>query len=80
MDKKFFVLNICYAVFDTILSGAGIALFGWCAWHFEKWWMVLFALIPLALYTQHSVIIDADIRQAEVDKLSPQKGGDNDAS
>lgn len=80
MDKKFFVLNIVYAVFDTILSGAGIALFGWCAWHFEKWWIALFTLIPLALYAQHSVIIDADIRQAQVDTLSPQKGGDNDAS
>lgn len=80
MDKKLLVLNVCYAVFDALLAGAGIALFGWCAWHFERWWMVLFALIPLALYNQHSVIIDADIRQAQVDKLAPQKGGDNDAS
>lgn len=72
MDKKLLVLNIVYVTFDVVLGLAGIAVFAWCAWHFEKWWMALFALIPLTLYNTHSAIIDADIQQAKVDALKPQ--------
>jgi len=73
MDKKLLVLNILYAVFDVALGIAGVALFGWCAWFFSKWWLALFALLPLAMYNNHSVIINADIQQAQVDALKPQK-------
>ena len=69
MDKKTFALNIVYAVFDTLIGVCGVGVFGLLAWHCDKWWIALFALVPLSLYNNHTLIIDADLQQ---------KGGDSD--
>ena len=73
MTSKLLALNIIFAVFDVLLGLSGIALFGWAAWFFCKWWIALFALIPLTLYNSHSLIIDEDIEAA-------QKGGEQDGN
>ena len=73
MTSKLLALNIIFAVFDVLLGTSGIALFGWAAWHFSKWWLTLFALFPLALYNSHSMIIGADIEAA-------QEGGESDSN
>lgn len=73
MTSKLFALNIIFAVFDVLLGLSGIALFAWAAWFFCKWWLTLFALMPLALYNSHSLIIDDDIEAA-------QKGGEQDGN
>ena len=77
MNNKLLALNIICVVTDTIIAALAISAFGWSAWNFGKWWLTLFSLIPLALFNQHSVIIDADIQQAKVDALKPKGGEDN---
>lgn len=71
MSKRLAIINIILAIADLALSALGVIAFAQAAIHFGKWWIILFALIPLALYSQHSMIIDSDIRDAE--------RGDNDS-
>lgn len=72
MSKKLLALNIVYAIMDTIIAALAICGFGWGAWYFGKWWILLFTFVPLALFSTHSAIIEADIAEAK-------KGGDTDA-
>ena len=80
MNNRTLALNIVYAIFDTLIGILGIALFGWMGWHFNRWWISLFALFSIALYNSHTLIINADLQQAELDDLKPQKGGDEDGN
>lgn len=72
MDKKLFVLNIVFAITDTLMCLAVVAVFGFMAWKFGKWWISLFNLVPLALFQSHTLIINADINAAE-------EGGEKDS-
>ena len=72
MSNKLLALNITYAVVDTIIAALAICGFIFGAWHFGRWWIILFTIIPLALFNGHSIIVDADIDAA-------RKGGDGDA-
>lgn len=72
MSNKLLALNITYAVVDAIIAALAICGFIFGAWHFGRWWIILFTIIPLALFNSHSAIVDADIEAA-------QKGGEADA-
>ena len=72
MTSKLLALNITYAIVDTIIAALAICAFGWGAWFFGRWWIMLFTILPLMLFNTHSAIVSADIEAA-------QKGGDNDA-
>ena len=72
MSKKLVLINMVMVVFDFLISLACVALFAYCAVHFGHWWVGLFALIPLALFSGHGLIIDADLAEA-------QKGDDDGA-
>ena len=72
MNDKMFKLNRLLAVTDTIVSVVAILAFGACAWYFEKWGIVLFAIIPLILFYSHTLVLDADYMPVE-------KDGDGDA-
>jgi hypothetical protein len=72
MTSKLLVLNITYAIVDTIIAALAICAFGWSAWFFGRWWIILFTIIPLVLFNTHSAIVDADIE-------ATQKGGEDDA-
>ena len=78
MSKSLTAINIILVVTDLILSALCVIAFSWASFFFDKWWLVLFTLIPAALYTNHSIIIDSDIRQNEVDKLK-SNGGEKDS-
>ena len=78
MSKRLAIINIILAIADLALSALGIIAFAWAAMFFNKWWLIFFALIPLAMYSQHSMIIDSDIRDAKVDELQG-KGGEEDS-
>ena len=65
MTSKLLALNITYAIVDTIIAALAICAFGWGSWHFGRWWILLFTIIPLALYSGHSVVVEADMRAAE---------------
>lgn len=72
MSNKLLALNITYAVVDTIIAALAICGFIFGAWHFGRWWIILFTIIPITLFNSHSVIVDADIDAS-------QKGGEADA-
>ena len=72
MSNKLLALNITYAVVDTIIAALAICGFIFGSWHFGRWWIILFTIIPLALFNSHSAIVDADIEAAK-------KGGEADA-
>ena len=76
MDKKIAIINIIYALTDTIVCMVAVGVFAFCAWHFDRWWISLFGILPLLLYSNHSMIINADIRDAKVDQLKPDGKGD----
>ena len=76
MSKRLAIINITLVITDLILSGMTVAAFAWAAWHFSKWWLVLFTLIPVMAYSHHSIIIESDIQQDRIDKL----GGDKDSN
>lgn len=65
MSKSLTAINIIFAVTDTLISALAIVCFGWGAWFFNRWWLLVFAIIPLALFHQHSLVIDADLDAAK---------------
>ena len=65
MNNRLLVLNIVYAIVDTIIAALAICAFGWGAWFFGKWWMLCFSIIPLVLFNSHSAIVEADIEAAK---------------
>lgn len=65
MSKSLTVINILWAVADTIICSLAIIAFGWGASHFDKWWLLLLSIIPLLLFSQHSVIINSDLEAAK---------------
>lgn len=60
MDERSYRLNTTYAIVDTLMCLAAIAAFGFSAWYFGKWWMNLFNLIPLGMFSRHTVILDVE--------------------
>ena len=72
MTSKLLALNITYAIVDTIIAALAICAFGWGAWFFGRWWIMLFTILPLMLFNTHSAIVDADIEAA-------QKGSDSNS-
>lgn len=67
-----FKLNRILAISDTIVSVIAILTLGACAWYFNKWWIVLFSIIPLLLFYSRPMVMDADYEQVE-------GGGDKNA-
>lgn len=72
MNDKMLKLNRILAISDTIVSVIAILTLGACAWYFNKWWIVLFSIIPLLLFYSHPLVLDADYEPIE-------KGGDENA-
>ena len=73
MSDKLFRLNITYAITDALICLVAILCFGYSAIFFSLWWVNLFSILPLLLFHQHSIGVDADVEKA-------QKGGRDDAS
>ena len=78
MDKKLMVINIIYAVTDTLVCVLAVVVFAYLAIRFGKWWISLFSMLPLLSFSSHSMVLNADIREARVDELRPKGGGDQD--
>lgn len=71
MTKRLLIINLTYAIVDTLIFAIGIIGFTMCAIHFDKWWLILFNLIPLSLFSRHSLIIDNDIELAKTSMQEP---------
>jgi len=78
MSKTMAIINIFIVITDLLLSALAVCAFAWCAVYFHKWWLILFTLIPVFAYNNHSVILDSDIRQSRLDEPK-QKGDDKDS-
>lgn len=52
------VMNIIFAITDTIICG--LAIVGMCmgAYHFDRWWILLFTIVPLLLFNSHTLVLD----------------------
>lgn len=72
MKEDINVLNIVFVICDTIVCIVAVVGFAYAAIHFGKWWINLFNLLPLSLYSRHTVVIDHDLTMA-------QERGDNNA-
>lgn len=57
MDNKMFVINIIKVVADVIVSTAAIIAFGWGAWFFSKWWILLFTILPMLMYYSSGIVV-----------------------
>ena len=73
MSDKVYVLNIVYAIVDTIVCTLGIVGFSLAAYWFGKWWIMVFNLVPLALFSSHTLLIDSDLKKLE-EKRNDQDG------
>ena len=60
MDERRYRLNKTYAITDTLMCLAAILCFGFAAWYFGKWWLNLFNLIPLGMFSRHTAILDVE--------------------
>ena len=65
MDEKSYRLNTTYAIVDTLVCLATIVCFGLSAYLYGKWWICLFNLFPLIIYSRHTIVIDNDISEQE---------------
>ena len=65
MSNRLLAINITITVADTIIAALAICAFGWGAWFFGKWWILLFTFIPLALFNGHSIVVNKDIEDAQ---------------
>ena len=66
-SKQLTIINITLAIVDTIIAAIAIAAFGWGAWFFGRWWILLFTIIPLALFSSHSIIVESQEKEGETD-------------
>ena len=52
-----FVINIIKAIADLIVSALGIMGFVYGANVFQRWWILLFAVIPLLMYYSSGIVV-----------------------
>ena len=55
-----FIINIIKAIADTIISAVGIMGFIYGANVFQRWWILLFAILPLAFYYSSGIVVIGD--------------------
>ena len=65
MSRSLLAINILWAVADTAVCVLSILAFSWGASHFERWWLLLFTVLPLIMFSSHTLIVDADLQRAE---------------
>ena len=63
-----FVINIIKAIADVIISALGIMGFIYGANVFQRWWILLFVILPLAFYYSSGIVVIGD---------PAEEGGDN---
>ena len=60
---------MAFCVCDFIICALATAIIGYAAFVFDKWWIALFALIPVALYTNHGIIVNSQIQDADFEEV-----------
>lgn len=70
MTKHLFVINIIKAVADVIIASLAILGFIYGANVFQRWWVLLFTIIPLLMYFSSGIVVLGD---------PVEEGGENDS-
>ena len=65
MSRSLLAINILWAIADTAVCVLAVLAFAWGAYHFERWWLLLFTIVPLIMFSNHTLIVDADLQRAE---------------
>ena len=65
-----FVINIIKAIADLIISALGIMGFIYGANMCQRWWILLFAVLPLAMYYSSGIVVLGE---------PVEEGGENDS-
>lgn len=65
MSRSLLAINILWAIADTAVCVLAVLAFAWGASHFERWWLLLFTIVPLLMFSKHTLIVDADLQRAE---------------
>ena len=60
-----FIINIVKSVFDALISAFSIAWCGWGANHFDRWWILLFAILPMLLYYSAGIVVIGEPEEEE---------------
>lgn len=68
MDKKIFALDVLITIADTLIAALAILAFAWGSRYFGRWWMLLFTIIPLALFNAHTLVLDAPHEEENADE------------
>lgn len=68
MDKKIFALDVIITIADTLIAALAILAFAWGSRYFDKWWMLLFTIIPLAMFNSHALVLDAPQEEENADE------------
>ena len=58
MDERLYRLNTTYAIVDTLVCVLAVLAFTFAAWFFERWWITLFNVLPLALFNSHLLVVE----------------------
>lgn len=65
-----FVINIIKAIADLIISALGIMGFIYGANMFQRWWILLFTVLPLLMYYSSGIVVIGE---------PVEEGGENDS-
>ena len=65
-----FVINIIKSIADLVISALGILGCVYCANVFQRWWILLFAILPLAMYYSSGIVVLGE---------PVEEGGENDS-
>lgn len=60
---------MAFCICDFLICALATAIIGYAAFVFCRWWIALFALIPVALYTNHGVIVNSQIEDADFEEV-----------
>lgn len=67
MGGRLFSLNVIITIADTLIAALAILAFAWGSMHFERWWILLLNIIPLALFNSHTLILNSITEEGESD-------------
>ena len=73
MDDNLLKINRTLAITDTLMCVTSILAFAFAGWFFGRWWVNLFSLIPLLLFSSHTMILDAEFAAQKFGKDAPEE-------
>lgn len=67
MNKNTTILNIITTIADAVVCAVAVVAFFLASRWFDRWWVMLFSIIPLILYNAHGIIVEESVEQGDGD-------------